>query len=320
MTGTSPLGQSLKITERSRVKESVWSRSKESKRSSQSKHQKVIKSRLPGTKTSAQYITTSDQHQKFSTEQKLHNMDHHQQATPYELSSLQEGTRPSGLTDTRPSGLTIIRPFGLKGTRLFGLPSIQPADLATIRPHRFCLLGSSPGTPGSRTTNHVYWKVLQELLGHGRSILSTRKFSRNSRVTDNKSRLLGGSPGTPGPQTFTFVYWEVLQELLGHGRSLLSTRKFSRNSWVTDNQSRLLGDGQSRLLGGSLGTPRPRTTNLVYWEILQELLGHGQPFMPTGSAMTGTSPLGQNLKITERSRMKESEWSRSKESKRSSQS
>ncbi|WVZ15999.1 hypothetical protein V8G54_013565 [Vigna mungo] len=179
---------------------------------------------------------------------------------------------------------------------------------------QFCLLGSSPGTPGSRTTNHVYWEVLQELLGHGRSILSTGMFSRNSWVTDNQSRLLGGSPGTLGPRTVNFVYW-----------------MFSRNSWVTDNQS--------HLLGGSPGTPGPWTVNFVYWEVLQELLGHGQPFMPTGRStdeqhlearsptqvpFAGTSPpsppLGQSLRIIERSREKESERSRSRKNEQSSQS
>ncbi|WVY97296.1 hypothetical protein V8G54_029447 [Vigna mungo] len=54
----------------------------------------------------------------------------------------------------------------------------------------------------------------------------------------------------------------------------MSTGKFSRNSWVTDNQS--------RLLGSSLGTPGPRTINFVYWEVLQELLGHGQSITSTG--------------------------------------
>ncbi|WVZ16555.1 hypothetical protein V8G54_009537, partial [Vigna mungo] len=123
-------------------------------------------------------------------------------------------------------------------------------------------------------------EVLQELLGHGRSILSTGKLSRNTWVTDNQSRLLGGSLGTPGPRTVNFVYWEVLQELLGtpgsrttilvywevlqellgHGQSITSTGRFSRNSLATD--------GQFRLLGSSPGTPRPRTTILVYWEIL----------------------------------------------------
>ncbi|WVZ11457.1 hypothetical protein V8G54_015987 [Vigna mungo] len=75
------------------------------------------------------------------------------------------------------------------------------------------LLGGSPGTPGPRTVNHVYWEVLQELLGNGWSIMST-----------------GGSPGTPGPRTVNHIYWEVLQELLGHGRSISSTGKLSRNS------------------------------------------------------------------------------------------
>ncbi|WVZ17569.1 hypothetical protein V8G54_010551, partial [Vigna mungo] len=90
------------------------------------------------------------------------------------------------------------------------------------------LLGGSPRTPGSRTVNHVYWEVLQELLGHGRSILSTRKFSRNSWVMDNQSRLLESSPGTPGSRTTNHVYWEVLQELPGHGRSISSTGKLLR--------------------------------------------------------------------------------------------
>ncbi|WVZ15215.1 hypothetical protein V8G54_012781 [Vigna mungo] len=73
---------------------------------------------------------------------------------------------------------------------------------------QFCVLGSSPGTPGSRTTNHVYWEVFQELLGHERTILSTGKFSRNSWVTDNQSSLLGSSPGTPGSRIImvNFVY------------------------------------------------------------------------------------------------------------------
>ncbi|WVZ13713.1 hypothetical protein V8G54_011279 [Vigna mungo] len=190
---------------------------------------------------------------------------------PFDFTKIQ----PFGFTGTRPSGLTVIRPFGLEGTRLFGLPGIQPVGLATIRPHRFCLLGSSPGTPGSRTTNHVYWEVLQELLGHGRSILSTGKFSRNSWVTDNQSRLLGGSPGTPGPRTINFVYWKVLQELLGHGQPITSTGRFSRNSWVTD--------GQFGLLGSSPGTLGSRTTNHVYWEVLQELLGHGRSITSTWS-------------------------------------
>ncbi|WVZ00451.1 hypothetical protein V8G54_026520 [Vigna mungo] len=136
------------------------------------------------------------------------------------------------------------------------------------------LLGGSPGTPGPRNINHVYWEVLQELLGHGWSILSTGKFSRNSWVTDNQSCLLGGSPGTPVSRTDNFVYWEVLQELLGHGQSITSTGRFSRNSWATDNQS--------RLLGGSPGTPGPRTINHVYWEVLQELLGHGRSILSTG--------------------------------------
>ncbi|WVY99025.1 hypothetical protein V8G54_031176, partial [Vigna mungo] len=86
----------------------------------------------------------------------------------------------------------------------------------------------------------VYWEVLQELLGHGQSILSTGKFSRNPRVTDNQSRLLGGSPATPGPRMVNFVYWEVLPELLGHGQSITSTGRFSRNSWTTDGQFCLL--------------------------------------------------------------------------------
>ncbi|WVZ16268.1 hypothetical protein V8G54_009250 [Vigna mungo] len=172
------------------------------------------------------------------------------------------------------------------------------------------LLGGYPGTPGPRTVNFVYWEVLQELLGHGQPITSTRKFFRNSWVTNNQSCLLGGSLGTPGPRTVNFVYWEVLQELLGHGRPILSTGRFSRNSWATDNRSCLLGDSQ--------GTPGPRTTNLVYWEILQEprttvlvyweilkeLLGHGQPFMPTRSAFCRYLPLSTG-KATERSKFKD---------------
>ncbi|WVZ09459.1 hypothetical protein V8G54_013989 [Vigna mungo] len=234
--------------------------------------------------------------------------------------------RPHRYSTIRLCRYSAIRPHSyssidLEGTRLFGLPGIQPVGLATIWPHRFCLLGSSPGTPGSRTTNHVYWEVLQELMGHGRSILSTGKFSRNSWVMDNQSRLLGdgqfcllgSSPGTPGSRTTNHVYWEVLQELLGHGRSITFTGMFSKNSWAID--------GQFRLLGSSLGTPRPRATNLVYWEILQELLGHGQPFMPTGRlgghnvqcdikaerafcrylpSPPGRRLSGQSLKITER--------------------
>ncbi|WVZ25708.1 hypothetical protein V8G54_004252 [Vigna mungo] len=137
-----------------------------------------------------------------------------------------------------------------------------------------------------------------ELLGHGRTILSTRKFSRNSWVTDNQSRLLGGSPGTPGPRTNNFVYWEVLQELLGgspgtpgprtnnfvywevlqellgHRQSITSTRRFSRNSWATN--------GQFCLLGSSPGTPGSRTINHVYSEVIQELLGHGRTILSTG--------------------------------------
>ncbi|KOM52227.1 hypothetical protein LR48_Vigan09g088600 [Vigna angularis] len=137
-------------------------------------------------------------------------------------------------------------------------------------------------------------KVLQELLvqnqevknvPNGRLFSSTRKFSRNSWVTDNRScllgsssgtprnswvmdghsYLLGSSPGTPGSRTIILVYWEVLQELLDHIWSFSSTRKFSRNSWVTD--------GHSRLLGSSLGTLRSRMFILVYCEVLQELLG-----------------------------------------------
>ncbi|KOM30745.1 hypothetical protein LR48_Vigan01g030000 [Vigna angularis] len=108
------------------------------------------------------------------------------------------------------------------------------------------LLRSSSGTPRPRTVTLVYWEVLQELLGHGRSLSSTGKFSRNSWATDGQSRLLRSSSGTPRPRTVTLVYWEVLQELLGHVRSLSSTEMFSRNSWATD--------GQSRLLGSSLGT------------------------------------------------------------------
>ncbi|WVZ15782.1 hypothetical protein V8G54_013348 [Vigna mungo] len=139
----------------------------------------------------------------------------------------------------------------------FDLSGIQPFGLATIRPHRFRLLGDSSGTPGPRT-----------------SFSSTGKFSRNSWTTDDHSRLLGSSPGTPGPRTTNLVYWEVLQELLGHEQPISSTGMFSRNSWATDDHS--------RLLRGSLGTPGPQTVKFVYWEVLQELLGHGRSFSSTG--------------------------------------
>ncbi|WVY89493.1 hypothetical protein V8G54_035007 [Vigna mungo] len=36
------------------------------------------------------------------------------------------------------------------------------------------------------------------------------------------------------------------------------------------------------LLGSSVGTPGSRTTNFVYWDVLQELLGHGWSFSSTG--------------------------------------
>ncbi|WVZ00434.1 hypothetical protein V8G54_026503 [Vigna mungo] len=203
-----------------------------------------------------------------------------------------------------------LQVLGHQASQLFVHLASRVLSYSAFQPHRFCLLGSSPGTPGSRTTNHVYWEVLQELMGHGRSLLSTRKFSRNSWVTDNQSRLLGGSLGTPGPRT----------ELLGHGRPILSTGRFSKNSWATDNRSCLLGD--------SPGTPGPRTTVPAYWELtsakterLTRTWGHNvQCDIKAERVITGTSPLGQSLKITERSRVKEREWSRSKESKRSSQS
>ncbi|WVY99244.1 hypothetical protein V8G54_031395 [Vigna mungo] len=121
----------------------------------------------------------------------------------------------------------------------------------------------SLGTPGPRTVNHVYWEVLQELLGHGRSISSTGMLSRNSWVTEDHSRLLGGSSGTPGPQMVNFVYWEVLQEPLGHGQSF---------------------------------TPTGRAETLQYTPDL----GVGVPFAGTSPSPPGKQPNGQSLKIIER--------------------
>ncbi|KOM41741.1 hypothetical protein LR48_Vigan04g193900 [Vigna angularis] len=42
------------------------------------------------------------------------------------------------------------------------------------------LLGSSSGTPGPRAVTHVYWEVLQELLGHGRSKIGPQLSQRLS--------------------------------------------------------------------------------------------------------------------------------------------
>ncbi|WVZ21361.1 hypothetical protein V8G54_008683 [Vigna mungo] len=163
--------------------------------------------------------------------------------------------RPFGLTGIRPFNITAIRPFGLNcsgTTRSYlGLSLARSVTKhKALTPHSR-ILGSSLGTPGPRMIILIYWEVLQELLGHGRSFShscsSTRKFSRNSWVMNGHFSLLGSSQGTPGPRTLILVYWEVLQEFVGHGRSFSSTRKkFFRNSWLKDDHS--------RLLGSSLGT------------------------------------------------------------------
>ncbi|WVY97245.1 hypothetical protein V8G54_029396 [Vigna mungo] len=93
--------------------------------------------------------------------------------------------------------------------------------------HRQSILstGCSPEIPGPRATIHVYWEILLELLGQGRSFSCIGMFSRNSWAMDDHSRLLGGSLRTPGSQTVILVYWDVLQELLGHGRPFTPTRR-----------------------------------------------------------------------------------------------
>ncbi|KOM58181.1 hypothetical protein LR48_Vigan11g121500 [Vigna angularis] len=110
-----------------------------------------------------------------------------------------------GRSASQELGCSTSQAFGHSASQIFGRSVSQEFGL---RPP------NSLGTPGSRTTIHVYGEVLWELVGHRRSFTSTRRFSKNSWATDTHSRRLGGSLGTPKPRTIILIYREVLQELL----------------------------------------------------------------------------------------------------------
>ncbi|WVZ20065.1 hypothetical protein V8G54_007387 [Vigna mungo] len=148
----------------------------------------------------------------------------------------------------------------------------QPLGLmySALRPQLF---NSSASKVLGHSTSQIFNHSASGIQPFGPTFLSTGMFSRNSQATDGHSRLLGCSLGTPGPQT-------IILELLDHERN-------------------------SRLLGCSPGTPGPQTelqdhkrsfsstgcspgtlgslkVILVYWDVLQELLGHRWSFSSTG--------------------------------------
>ncbi|WVZ15606.1 hypothetical protein V8G54_013172 [Vigna mungo] len=223
-------------------------------------------------------ITISDQQQKFSSKQKLHNMDHHQQLRKRSQQPVQAFNhifwrtiqyQCAKNTQDFAEEFYALR-FGLpatadavhnrarlcrtkKGTFRQHLPhrSVQPPYHSQTFKHSAL---QSFGLPVCYSVSHAFGHSALKVLGHQASQL----------FVDSALRVLGYSAF----QVFNrlaslpfglidFFYWEVLQELPGQGQPITSTGRFSRNSWATE-------------------------VNFVYWEVLQELPGRGQPITSTG--------------------------------------
>ncbi|WVZ15671.1 hypothetical protein V8G54_013237 [Vigna mungo] len=181
------------------------------------------------------------------------------------------------------------QPFGLLGTQLFGLVTVRPRRCSVIRSLRYSTIRSSMAT-----SIPAFGHYASQVLGHSSSRLNRSAPLPFGLVGTKPFGLLGTqsfSLATVRPRRYSasfgltgLVYWEALKELLGHRRPISSTGKFSRNSWVTDDQFRLLGSSLGTLgprttnfvIGSSSGTLGPQTTNL-------ELLGHERPFKSWGT-------------------------------------
>ncbi|XP_047162180.1 uncharacterized protein LOC124832100 [Vigna umbellata] len=159
---------------------------------------------------------------------------------------------------------------------LLGRPCLKAFGAVVSTPHlalKFPCSAIRPLTldhPASQVLNHP----TSQMLGHSASNARPSRLTgaRSSGFTSTQpSALTGIQPlGLCRPSSMA----SNVQAFSRSTSQVSSTRRFFRNSWATDGHSDLLGD--------SLGTLGPRTVTLVYWEVLQELLGHGQSLTSTG--------------------------------------